>query len=62
MMQAHLQWQIWKEQNNRIFEGKESKASQVFRVSIIRTIENANNNSPKIMENNNLVFKVLSIH
>ena len=49
------------EWNNRIFEGKESEATQVLRVAIIRTIKNVSNNSPKTMENNNLVSKVLSI-
>lgn len=58
MMQAHLQWQIWKERNSKIFEGKESEASQVLRMAIIRTIENVSNASPRTMGNNYLLPKL----
>lgn len=61
IVQAYLQWQIWKEENNKLFEGKESEATKVLIMDIIREIENVKNSSTKTMENNDLIFKILSI-
>jgi len=61
LVQAHLHWKIWKERNNKLFEGKESKATQILKLAIIRVIENIKSNGVKIQEGNSFINKIKKI-